>query len=369
MRFENVLVVDPIDGEFVGSVETEENVISEIKRVKGTQEFERILMPGFVDPHTHGSVGVDTLSMSQKDLEKWENFLYSQGVTYFLPTTMSSTPSSILSAARVVRDYIKNNSLTSVGGIHYEGPYLSLKRKGAQNPELIRSIDLKEIEETLIESVKLITVAPELKGFSHAQEMIQKRGITLSLGHTDATYEDMEKAYNQGCDRITHFPNGMNTLHHRKLGCVGAVLSLPFSVEMIMDGIHSLPGFVKLIFGIKGAEKIMIVTDTIDATAMPDGEYELGGQKVILKNGRPTLEDGTIAAAVLVFSGAVRNFREFTGCSLKELAKVSSLNSLNSLGIKDRGRISEGYRADLVLLDENLEVEETVLNGKTVFKS
>lgn len=368
MRFENVLVVDPIDGEFVGRVKIEGNVISEVERITGTMEYEGIIMPGFVDPHTHGSVGVDALSMNEKGLRKWEEFLYSQGVTYFLPTTMSSTPSAVLSAARTVKDYLDNNPETSVGGVHYEGPYLSLKRKGAQNPELIRRINLEEIEETLIEPVRLITIAPELERFSQAQDLIQKRNITVSLGHTDASFDDMERAYNQGCDRITHFPNGMNTLHHRDLGCVGAVLSLPFSVEMIMDGIHSLPGFVKLVYDIKGASKIMIVTDTIDATAMPDGEYELGGQKVILKNGRPRLEDGTIAAAVLVFSEAVRNFKTFTNCSLKELARVSSFNALSSLKIEDRGRLSRGYKADLVLLNEDLQVKQTVLGGRTVFK-
>jgi N-acetylglucosamine-6-phosphate deacetylase len=369
MIFENVLVVDPIDGEFVGSVETTRGVISEVKRGKKSVNFEYILMPGFADPHTHGSAGVDALSMDLRGLKKWESFLYSQGVTYFLPTTMSSTPGAILSSAKVVREYLENNDSTSVGGIHYEGPYINVKRKGAQNPSLIRKIDLGEIESTLIETVRLITMAPELEGFIEASKLITDRGIPISLGHTDASYEDMKRAFEAGCTRVTHFPNGMNTLHHRELGCIGAVFSMPFSVEMIIDGVHSLPQFVKMVYDIKGPEWIMIVTDTIDAAGMPDGEYELGGLKVILKNGRPTLEDGTIAATVLMFNQAVRNFKSFTGCTLKDLACVSSYNSLRLLGIEDRGRIAGGYLANLVLLDRNLKVVETVLNGKTVFKS
>ena len=368
MVFENVLVVDPVDGEYAGIVEVTRGFISGVRRRAGCPDCELLLLPGFVDLHTHGSKGVDSLSMDEKGLKKWEEFLYSQGVTYFLPTTMSAQPESLISSAKVVERYLESNSLTSVGGIHYEGPYLSLRRKGAQNPSLIREIDLQEVDSTLNGTIKLLTMAPELRGFREAAALIQRRGITLSIGHTDASYDDMMKAYKYGCKRVTHFPNGMNTLHHRDPGCVGAVFSEDFSVEMIIDGVHSLPSFVKMVFRIKGSERIMIVTDTISAAGMYDGEYELGGLKVILKDGRPTLEDGTIAATVVLFSEAVRNFKTFTDCSHKDLARVSSYNALRSISIEDRGRIAPGYIADFVILDRELGIVETVLAVKTVYK-
>ncbi|MFO7882860.1 MAG: N-acetylglucosamine-6-phosphate deacetylase [Kosmotogaceae bacterium] len=369
MKFENILIVDPVEGEFTGTVSINENYIIDVERNEEASDYEYILMPGFVDPHTHGSVGVDTLSMDQKGLQKWESFLYSKGVTFFLPTTMSAPPSALLSSAKVVQKYLKRNPLSSVGGIHYEGPYISVKRKGAQKKELIRDVDLEELKSILVEPVKMVTMAPELENFFDAYKLIRSRGIKGSIGHTDASFEIMKKAFEEGCTKITHFPNGMNTLHHRNLGCVGAVFSMPFSIEMIIDGVHSLPDFINMVYKIKGAEKIMIVSDTISATGMPDGDYELGGQKIYLRNSRPVLEDGTIAATTLVFSEAVKNFKNFTNCSLKELAFVSSYNSLKSLGINNRGRISEGYIADLVLLDRNLEVKETIIKGKAVYKS
>jgi N-acetylglucosamine-6-phosphate deacetylase len=369
MKFENILIVDPVEGEFTGTVSTNENYITNVERIEEVSDYENIMMPGFVDPHTHGSVNIDTLSVDQKGLQKWENFLYSKGVTFFLPTTMSAPPSALLSSATVVQKYLERNPLTSVGGIHYEGPYINAKRKGAQNQELIRNINLEELNSVLVEPVKMVTMAPELENCFGADKLRRSRGIKGSIGHTDASFKIMKKAFEKGCSRITHFPNGMNTLHHRNLGCVGAVFSMPFSIEMIIDGVHSLPDFINMVYKIKGAEKIMIVSDTISATGMPDGEYELGSQKIFLKNGRPVLEDGTIAAATLTFNKAVKNFKNFTNCSLKELAFVSSYNSLKSLGINNRGRITEGYIADLVILDINLEVKETIIKGKTVYKS
>lgn len=369
MKFKDILIVDPVDGEFTGSVNINQNFITNVERIEEVTDYEYIMMPGFVDPHTHGSVGVDALSTDQKGLKKWENFLYSKGVTFFLPTTMSAPPLALISAAKVVQKYIESNPLTSVGGIHYEGPYISAKRKGAQKQEQIRNIDLEEINSILIKPVKMITMAPELDNFFDAYRLIRSRRIIISLGHSDASFEVMKKAFNEGCTRITHFPNGMNTLHHRNLGCVGAVFSMPFSIEMIIDGVHSLPDFIKMVYKIKRAEKIMIVSDTISATGMPDGEYELGGQKIYLRNNKPVLADGTIAATTLLFSEAVKNFKIFTDCSFKELAKVSSYNSLKSLGINNRGRISEGYLADLVILDKSLKIKETVLKGRVVYKS
>lgn len=366
MDLMKVLIVDPIDGEYVADLQTEGERITRIERVNG--DFTDILMPGFADVHTHGAFGVNSMTMDYEDLQRWEKELYREGITYFLPTTVSAYADEMNKVHEVVSNYIEKNSLTSVSGIHLEGPYINVAKKGSQNPSRIRPATAEELNSLSLENALLITMAPEIEGFEEALPILKKNGVVVSLGHTDAKFEDMNRASVLGINRMTHFPNGMNTLHHREIGCVGAGLLLDMMLEMISDGIHSSPDFVKLVYKLKGPSKIILITDSIDATGLEDGKYDLGGLEVRVINGRATLKDGTIAGSTLKFSQGVRNFQEWTNCSLKELAAVSSFNALRNLGIDDRGRIASGYFADFVLLDKKLEVKETVLSGQTVFR-
>ncbi|WP_036225919.1 N-acetylglucosamine-6-phosphate deacetylase [Mesoaciditoga lauensis] len=367
MEIKNVLVVDPLKGEFVGDVQYEEGLIKRILP-KSSTSYEKILMPGFIDPHTHGCRGIDTMHIDDEKLEKWEHFLYGQGVTSFIPTTVSAREEEMIRVSNMIEEYMYKNSKTSVAGIHYEGPYINVNKKGAQNPDVIREASTREIEEILSPKVKLITMAPEINGFYDVLPALKENGTVVSIGHSDANFEDMKRAFLNGINRITHFPNAIRGLHHRELGGLGAGLYFDFSLEMIVDGVHLSPEFVNLIYRLKGAEKISLITDSISAAALEDGEYELGGLKVNVTNGKVTLSDGTLAGSTLLFNDAVKNFKNFTHCSLRELAMVSSYNTAVALNLEKVGRIEEGYKANFVLLDRELNVVETYLYGERVYQ-
>ncbi|MBN2219583.1 MAG: N-acetylglucosamine-6-phosphate deacetylase [Kosmotogaceae bacterium] len=367
MELERILVVDPVDGEYTADVRISGSKIESIKKTGG--DFRSIAMPGFVDTHSHGAVGVNCMTMNQEGLEKWEEFVQSHGVTYLLPTTVSAHKEGMKRVADLVSKYISDRSRTVVHGVHFEGPYINPKKKGAQNPEAIRQPTLSEINSVLSDVVMIITMAPEVGGFLEVLPEIIKREITVSIGHTDATYDQIKTAYKSGARRMTHFPNGMNTLHHREIGCVGAGFLLPLNLEMIVDGVHSTPEFVEMVYKIRGSEAIILVTDSLDATGLDNGIYDLGGLRVEVEDNVATLEDGTLAGSTLTMDKGISNFKRWTGCNLQELAKVSSYNALKNLGISNRGRFKEGMIADIVLLNKELEVEETILAGKSVFSS
>ncbi|MDK2954300.1 N-acetylglucosamine-6-phosphate deacetylase [Kosmotoga sp. DU53] len=360
MLIERVLIVDPVDGEYTGSVQFGEKIERIMKK---ETDYDYILMPGFIDPHTHGLVGIDTMEASKADYEKWINENFSRGVTHFLPTTVSASKADILHILKRFKGVRK-----SIGGLHLEGPFISIKKKGAQNPEHIRKPSLEELKEIITDSVRLITMAPEVEGFYEVLPYLTERDVRVSIGHSNAVFEDMAKAFQNNVRRITHFPNGLRALHHRELGVVGGALYLDFTIELIVDGVHSSPEFVDFTYRIKGADKIILITDSISATGLKDGSYTLGGLDVKVVGGKATLADGTLAGSTLTFDNAVKNFHRFTHCTLKELAMVSSYNAARDLGIDDEGRIKEGYRANFVLLDKELNVVKTVFEGNVVYK-
>lgn len=367
-KISDILIVDPIKGEFVGDVLIDSGRIESVIP-KNSDVYKHIAMPGFIDLHTHGCMGKDTMRLSAKDLEEWENFLYSQGVTTFLPTTVSAKKEDMLRVSDFIDEYVHEKADTSVHGVHYEGPYISVKKKGAQNSTMIRSATVGEMREIISSVVKLITMAPEVEGFYDVLPILKKNRTVVSLGHTDASFKDMRRAFLYGVNRITHFPNAVRGLHHRELGGVGAGLYLDFGIEMIVDGIHLTPNFVDMVYRIKGADRIVLITDSIDAAGLRDGKYNLGGLNVTVENGRAVLSDGTLAGSTLLFSRAIKNFKKFTNCSLKELAKVSSYNAARDLEIGGVARINEGCKANIVLLDEELSVVRTYLNGEIVYEA
>ncbi|PLV56922.1 N-acetylglucosamine-6-phosphate deacetylase [Thermotoga sp. SG1] len=363
MVLERVLIVDPVDGEFTGDVEVSDGIISHIRKRECTPK--RILMPGFVDPHIHGVMGADTMNC---DFEKMEEFLYSQGVTTFLATTVSTSLEKMKEILEKAKDYIFKNPKTSLFGVHIEGPYIAKEKKGAHSERYIRPPSKEELKKIDFPA-KMLTFAPEIRGSEILLELL-RRGITLSAGHSNATFEEFMKFYREGVKRITHFPNALRILHHREIGITGAGLLLDdVKVELICDGVHLSKEMVKLVYRIKGASGIILITDSISAAGLKEGTTTLGDLVVKVKEGVPRLEDGTLAGSTLFFSNAVKNFQRFTGASLKELAIVSSYNSCLELGLADRGRIKEGMKADLVLLDEDLNVVMTVKNGGTVFSA
>ena len=357
MKIEGVLIVDPIDGEYVGNVYIENGKITDVELSDKKASF--ILMPGFIDIHTHGAIGVDFLK--SKDWKKVENFFYSQGATTVFPTSVSSSldeMKAFLETADEKRMYA-----------HLEGPYISLDKKGAQNPKYIREATLSEVKELLkYNSFKTITLAPEVND-SKIIEELEKKGIRVSLGHSNAKYSETMEAYRAGARRITHFPNALRSLHHREIGITGVGLLEDFYLELISDGVHVSKEMIRLIYKIKGCDRIILITDSISATGLEDGEYELGGLKVFVNDGIARLENGTLAGSTLTFSKALKNFKKFTNCNFKCLSKVSSYNAATHMRLHGKGRISKGFDADLVILDQGLSVIEVYKNGEKIFQN
>ncbi|QAV32761.1 N-acetylglucosamine 6-phosphate deacetylase [Fervidobacterium changbaicum] len=347
MIIENVLIVDPLDGEYVGSVEFEDVILDVKKSNKST--YDNILMPAFVDPHIHGIKGIDTMTASQEDFKKFKEFEALEGVWYFQPTTVTC-PLTKLSEINLPSDL----------KLHIEGPFIASKRKGAHNEAYIQPPprDVHELERYLpLSYIGMITVAPEYDTFMEFARSCEVKGIRISLGHSDATFEQVKSAFENGFKRITHFPNALSPLHHRELGVTGAGLLLDFTLEIIADGIHCSPDFVRLVYKIKGAQRIILVTDSISAAGLKDGSYMLGDLHVRVENGIAKLHDGTLAGSTLRFSQAIKNFVKFTDCSLKELAMVSSYNACKDLNLNG-GRIKKGHPAKLILLDKDLNIKK-----------
>ncbi|HOB16063.1 MAG TPA: N-acetylglucosamine-6-phosphate deacetylase [Defluviitoga sp.] len=361
MKLEKVLIVDPIKGEFTGDVEIEGKKITKVS-VKDYYSYDNIVMPGFVDVHTHGQKGINVMDASSEDFKKWAENNFSYGVTSFIPSTVSASKDQILK----VLENSKDVGL-SIEGIHLEGPFISLEKKGAQNPQYIRKPTIEELEEIITEQVKLITMAPEVENFFDVIDYLKEKNVVISLGHTNADFNLFKKAFQSGINRITHFSNALTPLHHRNIGGTGSALYLDFHLEMICDGIHLSREFVDLTYQIKGSDKIILITDSFEGAALEDGHYKLGGLDVTVKDAKAFLADGTIASSTLVFNEGVKNFKKFTNCSLQELAKVSSYNALRNLNILNKGRIETGYVANLVILDKNLDLVQTIFEGRRVF--
>ena len=313
---------------------------------------EGYLVPGLIDEHIHGIHGCDTMSGAQ-DVTQMARCVVQHGVTTFLPTTMDAPVEETRAAVQGVKDaMLAAGPGADIAGVHMEGPFLSEKYKGAQDAranQLPSMENFQRLTDGTQEIVRLMTLAPELPGAEAFIRAAAAQGIRISAGHSDASYETMESALDWGLSQITHLFNGMNPLHHRAPGVPCAALTLEgLNVQMISDGIHLHPAAVKL--AVRSGAKILLITDAMEAADMPDGEYSLGGQQVFVRNGE------------------VRNVMRFAGITLSQAVQMATANVADALGLCDRGRIRTGLRADLCLLDRNLEVAKTMVAGKFEFE-
>lgn len=333
------------------------------------------VIPGMIDVHIHGANGADTMDATYDSLKRIANVLPQEGVTSFLATTMTQERDKIENALRNAAQYIQNqqpDGHAELLGVHLEGPFISEKRAGAQPVECILKPDLQMFlrwQEIALESIKMVTIAPELEGSLELINYLSKHGVIASIGHTDATYEEVLQGIQAGASHATHLFNGMRGLHHREPGVVGAVLLHDeVSAELIADGIHVRPELVKLTYLQKGREKVMLITDAMRAKCLGDGLYDLGGQKVTVQTGRATLYDGTLAGSVLKMTDAARNTMKFTGCSIQDILYMTSVNPAKQLNIFDRkGSLSLGKDADVVVLDEQLEIVMAFCRGQLAY--
>lgn len=333
-----------------------------------------VVIPGMIDVHVHGAGGSDVMDATLKDIEIIADELVKEGTTSFLATTMTQDFEVLKNVLRNIAEYSKNQSAQNaeVIGVHLEGPFINKNRAGAQHPEHILKPSVEKFEELQKSAaglIKIATIAPEVEGALDMISKLSKDGVVVSLGHSVANCEEAEASFAAGSKQITHFFNGLNPLHHREVGVIGAgLMNDEQFVELIVDGKHVEPNAVKLVFKAKGAEKILLITDSMRAQNLPDGEYELGGQPVFVQNGEAKLACGTLASSVLKMNDAVTNMLKFTGCSLADVVKMTSENQAKHLGVFDRkGSITKGKDADLVVLDENHTVLKTICKGEVAY--
>ncbi len=314
----------------------------------------KTVIPGLIDVHTHGMFGIDTMDADFSEL----SMLYAkQGTTSYLPTTMTMDLESLEKVDKAKTDYKGANIL----GFHFEGPYISKKYKGAQNEAYIRKPDFDEFSK--FENVRMVTVAPETEG---AEDFIKKASekMVVSIGHTDCDYETALKAIDAGANCLTHTFNAMPPFLHRAPGPIGAATEKQIYAQLICDGFHVLRPMVKAAIKMFGADRIVMISDSIRCAKLPDGEYESGGLKVILKDNAAKLSDGTVAGSISSLLDCVKKAVEF-GIDFKDAVNMASKNPAEMLGIK-KGEIKEGYDADLLILDEKMNLQTVIIGGETI---
>lgn len=329
----------------------------------------KYILPGFVDTHVHGGAG-------QKSGEKgadygiFTEFEATQGVTSIAVTTSSSELSVLEETFREIKKASENRKGAKICGIHAEGPFINKKYKGAMIEENIIPFDIKKLDllkEASGGLLKIITIAPENEGAEDFIKHCVSNGITVSLGHTDSDFETTLKAFFCGATRITHTFNAMRPLNHREPGILGAALTVPtVKCELICDYVHLHPATIKMVYNIKGADNIIMVSDTGKSAGLDVTEFESDGQMRYIKDGVVRLADGTIAGSARSLRYGVKNLAK-DGIPLSDIAKMASKNPAESIGIyEETGSLKAGKLADIVVLDEEFEVVETYINGKRV---
>ena len=335
------------------------------------------LVPGFIDVHIHGAAGADVMDGEPGALHTIAEALPAEGTTAFLATTMTQQPERIECALSTVKEYRRKHEKVGqaeVLGVHLEGPFLSPKRAGAQPVEHMRHPDIEQFrawQEAAGGAIRLVTVAPELPGALAFIRYVRDSGVTVSVGHSDATSAQVREAADAGITHATHLFNAMRGLHHREPGVAGAVLLHDgIAAELIVDGIHAVPDMIRLAWRMKGTERLLLVTDAMRAKCLGSGTYELGGQSVTVRDGQAMLADGTLAGSIVRMSEAFANVRAFTGCTLVDAVQMAAVNPAKQIGVFDRkGSITPGKDADLVVLNEQDEVVLTMCRGEVAYRS
>lgn len=328
--------------------------------------------PGLVDVHIHGYLGEDTSDGKAEGIEKMANGIMKNGVTSWCPTTMTVSMDEINTALNTVRS-LKEKSKAWDGaeilGVNLEGPFINPKKKGAQAETHIKAPDAKFIIDNA-DIISVATMAPEMDGGCEAiAEIREKSNVKVSVGHTDATFEEALAGIDAGATHITHLFNAQTPLHHRNPGVVGAALLRDVYTELICDTFHVHKGLFELIAKIKG-DKLVLITDCTRAGGMPDGEYTLGGQKIIVNGIECLLEDGTIAGSVLKLNNAVKNVYNNTDMPLWTVVAAASLNPAKAIGVDDRkGSLEAGKDADIIITDRDFNIMKTIIGGNVKYEA
>ena len=342
-----------------------DRAITAIGRLEGPADLDAqggYVIPGLVDVHTHGALGEDFSDGKPEGLQPLADYYAAHGVTSYLATTMTLKEEVLTPAMHAIRDF-KPKSGAKCAGVHLEGPFLSYAKRGAQAAENLHKPDpalFHRLNEASGGQVKLVTVACEEEG---ALPFIREisRTCAVSLGHTTADYDTAMAGFLAGASHATHLYNGMPSLLHRAPGVIGAAFDAGASVELICDGLHIHPSVIRVTYQLFG-DKLNLISDSLRCAGMPDGDYELGGQPIVVKNHKATLLDGTLAGSSISLLDAVRNVVRF-GLPLAGAVYAASTAPALAAGL-DAGVIAQGRAADLLVLDKDLALKAVFVDGK-----
>ena len=331
------------------------------------------IAPGLIDLHIHGYLSKDVCDGEEESIKIISNGLLSNGVTGFLPTTMTEDMEVIckaLETCRSLKDESKTWNGSAILGCHAEGPFISEAKKGAQDAKYILKPDASFVNKYK-DIIKIITLAPETdtENFKEIREICEKTDVVVSMGHTSADYETATKSVDAGVKHVTHLFNAMTPLTHRAPGVVGVALNADVSVELIVDMVHVDKSLYNMLWKLKG-RKLCFITDCLPAGGLPVGEYTLGGQKIIYDGIICKLEDGTIAGSVLHLNKGVWNVYNNSDIPLYECVNCASLNPAKVIGIDDcKGSLEKGKDADIIITDNQFNVIKTIIGGKIKYES
>lgn len=327
--------------------------------------------PGFIDIHIHGAGGYDTMDGTYESINAIAKTICTHGTTSFLPTTMTCSKEDILQSLKAIKKAkTSGTDGANVLGAHLEGPFINPSMIGAQNPNFVASPSIENFKAIVgdnMDAVTSMTLAPEVQGAHDLIKFLADNKIKVSMGHTKATYDEAIEGIKCGICHSTHLFNAMTPLHHREAGVVGATFDTDITTETISDGIHISFPSLRIAYSQKTTDKVMLITDAMMACCMPDGKYALGGQDVFVKQGAARLENGALAGSILTLDKAIKNVYSNTKYELYEVVKMATLNPAKFCMVDDRkGLLKEGYDADIVMFDENIDVKTVIVNGKVV---
>lgn len=335
-----------------------------------------MVTPGFIDLLVHGGNGAgfaDADANDDQSVTKISDFFFQHGTTGMLASLFSKKMPLLKNDMDRLASYIENHPSSNIWGIHMEGPFINPLIKGAHKIEYLWEPNVEKWNELFESSrgyIKLMTIAPELPGNIDVIRAAAIQGVVPSIGHTLALYDDIEKAIDNGAAHVTHMFNAMRPFHHREPGImVAALLKNELKIELIADGIHVDPIVMKLLHNIKGSGGIILVTDAIRASGMPDGDYHFMDQKIIVKEKRAFLENGTLAGSTLTMEVAVKNMVQLVGVPLTDAVRMASLNGAKVLNLEhQKGILAVGKDADLVVMDEEFNVHATIYEGEIKYQ-
>ena len=330
------------------------------------------VIPGLIDVHFHGAVGHDFCDASQEGIAAIARYEASRGITAICPTTMTLPEERLVPIMSSIADHATGQGAdeAAIVGINMEGPYIAPDKVGAQNPAYVRAADMQEfarLQEAARGLIKLVDIAPERPGnIDFIREV--SGSVRVSLAHMSATYDEARSAFEAGARHMTHLFNAMPSLHHREPGPIAAAVESPgATAEIIADGVHVHPAMVRLAFSLFGNDRMILISDSLRACGLGDGEYELGGQMFRVKGNRATIENGSLAGSVSDVAACLGTAVRSMGIPLASAVKAATLNPARALGIDgDRGSIAAGRIADAVLLDADLNVKQVILRGRVL---